>query len=66
MNNESLWLSFFLFEKEVRRSRLTRRNVSIQISMQRYERHDYVQGQAMGSCRKSPHLWVVFSVETLY
>ena len=47
-------------------SRLTRHNVSIQISMQRYERLDYVQGQACGSRRKSPHLWVVFSVETLY
>lgn len=40
-------------------------NVSILISMQSYEWLAYMQGQACGSARKSPHLRVVFFVETL-
>ena len=37
-----------------------------QISQQSYEWLTYVQGYTCGSFRKSPHLRVVFSYETLH
>ena len=57
---------FVLNESDMVYSHLMRGCASILISMQRYEWLAYVQGQAYGSSRKSPHLRVVFLVETLH
>jgi hypothetical protein len=57
---------FVLIASDMDYSQLMRGCASILISMQRYEWLAYVQGQAYGSSRKSPHLWVVFSTETLH
>ena len=57
---------FVLIANDMDYSQLMRGCASILISMQRYEWLAYMQGQAYDSSRKSPHLWVVFSAETLH